>query len=126
MINIASGASAANSTVNVLDGAGSAGTQTLNVLGSGATRAGAVNISTGAAAHVTTIGSSTSGNITNLYSAITALPGPVYVYTGPGAPSNGLALHAGDLYINTTGATSSTRLYIATGVGAWTNVTCAA
>jgi len=55
-INLAGGASAANSTVNILSGNASAGTQTFNVMTG--TRAGAVNISTGAAAHVTTIGNS--------------------------------------------------------------------
>lgn len=54
------------------------------------------------------------------------LPGPVNIITGAGVPANGLALHVGDMYINTTGATAATRLYIATGAGAWTNVVCAA
>lgn len=55
-----------------------------------------------------------------------ALPGPVYIYTGAGAPGNGLALHVGDMYINTTAASAVTRLYIATAASTWTNVTCAA
>jgi len=54
------------------------------------------------------------------------LPGPVQVISGAGAPATGLALHIGDLYINTTAASATTRLYIATAVGTWTNVTCAA
>lgn len=54
------------------------------------------------------------------------LPGPVNIITGAGAPANGLALHVGDIYINTTAASAATRIYVATGVGAWTNVTCAA
>lgn len=124
VVNIAAGASGANSTVNILSGNATAGTQTLNALTG--TRAGAVNIGTGAAAHVITVGSSTAGNITHLNSPITSLPGPVFVYTGAGSPANGLALHVGDLYINTTAATAATRMFIATGVGAWTNVTCAA
>lgn len=124
VVNISSGASGANSTVNILSGNGSAGTQTANILTG--TRAGVVNIGTGAAAHQITIGSSTASNLTTLASPITALPGPVYIYTGAGVPSNGLALHVGDLYINTTAATSTTRMYIATAASTWTNVTCAA
>lgn len=54
------------------------------------------------------------------------LPGPINVYTGAGAPGAGLAVNVGDLYVNTTAATAATRLYIATGAGTWTNVTCAA
>lgn len=73
----------------------------------------------------------TTGNVTisdgNLVLSTAAtyisLPGPVFVYSGAGAPSNGLALHTGDLYINTTAATTTTRLYIATGAGAWTYFT---
>lgn len=54
------------------------------------------------------------------------LPGPVQIISGAGAPAGGLALNVGDLYINTTAASAVTRLYIATGAGVWTNVTCAA
>lgn len=126
IVNLLSGATpGASTTLNIMDGAGTAGTQTVNMLASGATRAGVVNISTGAAAHITTIGSSTSGNLTVLASPITSFPGPVYVYTGAGAPSAGLALHVGDLYINTTAASATTRMYIATAASTWTNVTCA-
>ena len=124
IINVAAGASAANSTVNILSGNGSAGTQTANILTG--TRAGAVNIGSGAAAHQIVIGNSNAGNLTTLASPITALPGPVYIYTGAGAPGNGLALHVGDLYINTTAASATTRMYIATAASTWTNVTCAA
>jgi len=124
VVDIASGASGADSVVNILAGNGTAGTQTANVMTG--TRAGVVNISTGAAAHVTTIGSSTAGNRTVLASPITQLPGPVYVYTGAGAPANGLALHIGDLYIRTDAGGATERMYIATAAGAWTNVTCAA
>lgn len=62
IINVAGGASAANSTVNILSGNGSAGTQTLNALSGN--RAGALNLGTGAAAHVIAIGSSSAGAIT--------------------------------------------------------------
>jgi hypothetical protein len=101
-----------------------------------------VNSGTGASAfaanatdHSTTVGSTTGVSATTvqggtagitLTAPFVALPGPVYIYTGAGAPGNGLALHIGDMYINTTAASAVTRLYIATGVGAWTNVTCAA
>lgn len=61
VINVSSGASAANSTVNILSGNGTAGTQTLNVLTG--TRAGALNLATGAAAHVITIGGTSAGAI---------------------------------------------------------------
>ena len=66
----------------------------------------------------------TNGNIV-LSTAATyiSLPGPVFIYSGAGAPANGLALHTGDLYINTTAASTTTRLYIATGAGAWTYFT---
>jgi hypothetical protein len=69
----------------------------------------------------------TSGNIV-LSAAATyiSMPGPVFIYSGVGAPSNGLALHVGDMYINTTAATAATRIYVATAASTWTNVTCAA
>lgn len=62
IINVANGASAANSTVNVLSGNGTAGTQTLNILAG--TRAGALNLATGAAAHVIAVGSASAGAVT--------------------------------------------------------------
>jgi hypothetical protein len=62
IINVANGASAANSTVNILSGNGSAGTQTCNILGG--TRAGALNLAKGAAAHVIGIGSASAGAVT--------------------------------------------------------------
>lgn len=55
-----------------------------------------------------------------------SMPGPVFIYSGAGAPANGLALHVGDMYINTTAASATTRLYIATAASTWTNITCAA
>ncbi len=69
----------------------------------------------------------TNGNVV-LSTAATyvQLPGPVKIMSGAGAPSNGLAVNVGDMYINTTAATSATRLYIATAASTWTNVTCAA
>lgn len=62
VVNISSGASGADSTVNVLSGNGSAGTQTFNLLTG--TRAGALNLATGAAAHVVAVGSASAGAVT--------------------------------------------------------------
>lgn len=71
--------------------------------------------------------STTNGNVVlNGAGTFISLPGPVYIYSGAGAPSAGLALHVGDMYINTTAASAATRLYIATAASTWTNVTCAA
>jgi hypothetical protein len=55
-----------------------------------------------------------------------ALPGDARLLSGTGAPAGGLANAIGSMYINLTAASAVTRLYIATAVGAWTNVTCAA
>ena len=55
-----------------------------------------------------------------------SMPGPVFIYSGAGAPGAGLALHAGDMYIRTDPAGATSRLYIATAASTWTNVTCAA
>lgn len=61
VVNILNGATpGANNTLNIMNGAGAAGTQTVNILASGATRAGAVNIATGVAAHAVTIGQVTT------------------------------------------------------------------
>jgi len=54
------------------------------------------------------------------------LPGPVFIMSGAGVPANGLAIQAGDMYIRTDPAGATSRIYIATGAGAWSNVTCAA
>jgi len=54
------------------------------------------------------------------------LPGAVRIMTGAGAPANGLATAIGCIYIRTDAAAAAERIYIATGVGAWSNVTCAA
>lgn len=127
-INIASGNNSANNSVNILNGVMTGGAPTLNIMASGG-EAGFVNIANGAVANSVIIGSTTGAAVTTikggtggitLNAPFTALPGPVYLYTGAGVPSNGLALHIGDMYINTTAATAGTRLYIATGVGAWT------
>jgi len=113
VVNIATGASAANNTVNILSGTPTAGTAT-------------VNVGTGAYATQVNLGSATGGNRVNIASNPFQIAGPVFVYTGAGAPAGGSAVHVGDLYINTTAATAATRMYIATAVGTWTNITCAA
>ena len=79
--------------------------QTINI---GVTAApNLVNVgSTNGAAH-TTIQGGTLG--ITLTAPFVALPGPVFIYTGAGAPSAGLALHVGDMYINTTAASATTR-----------------
>jgi fibronectin-binding autotransporter adhesin len=66
VVNILNGATpGANNTLNIMNGAGTAGTQTVNILASGATRAGAINLGTGIAAHVVTIGQVTSSLVVN-------------------------------------------------------------
>lgn len=111
----------------------SSGTGVMNISADAA--ATTVNIATAAAVKTVTVGSTNTTSATTiragtagitLTAPFVALPGPVYMYTGAGAPGNPLALHVGDIYINTTAASAVTRMYIATGVGAWTNVTCAA
>jgi hypothetical protein len=64
-VNILNGTTpGANTTLSIMNGAASAGTQTVNILASGATRAGVVNIATGAAAHTLTLGTTNSAAIT--------------------------------------------------------------
>ncbi len=65
----------ANNTLNIMNGAGTAGTQTVNILASGATRAGAINLGTGVAAHVITIGQVTSALTVNCPQTITLASG---------------------------------------------------
>lgn len=69
----------------------------------------------------------TNGNVVlSTAATFVQLPGPIKIMSGAGAPANGLAAEAGDMYINTTPAGATSRIYVATGAGAWTNVTCAA
>jgi hypothetical protein len=69
----------------------------------------------------------TNGNVVISTAAkFLQLPGPVKIMSGAGAPASGLATEVGDMYINTTAASATTRLYIATAASTWTNVTCAA
>lgn len=111
----------------------SSGTGVMNISADGA--ATTVNIATAGAVKLVTVGSTTGASSTTiragtagitLTAPFVALPGPVYMYTGAGAPGNPLALHIGDIYINTTAASAVTRMYIADGVGSWVNVTCSA
>jgi hypothetical protein len=78
---------------------------------------------TAAAGNIT----ATNGNVV-LSTAATylALPGPIRIQSGAGAPAAGLAVEVGDIYINTTAASAVTRIYVATAAGTWTNITCAA
>ena len=66
----------------------------------------------------------TGGNIDLTADAL--LLNGVHIYTGAGAPAAGLALAAGDLYINTTPTGAADRMFIATAANTWTNFTCAA
>ena len=66
-----------------------------------------------------------AGNI-NMTAGQINLTGPVQVLTGAGVPAGGLALNVGDLYINTTAATTTTRLYIAVAAGTWAHFTASA
>jgi len=127
------GTSVTSGTINI--GGTGAGVGTITIAGGTGIRA--VNIGTGtgvttvgigssAQTHVVTIGNNTAGNITNLNSPVVNLRGPIRVLTGAGAPAGGLALEAGDFYINTTPTGATDRAFMATGVGAWTNFTMAA
>lgn len=76
LVNILNGATpGASTTLNIMNGAGTAGTQTVNILASGATRAGAINLGTGIAAHVITIGQVTSSLVVNCPQTITLASG---------------------------------------------------
>ncbi len=113
------GGSTASQTISI----GNAGTSAKTILIGSASAANLVTIGSVTGAAATTVRGGTGGIYLN--APFTELPGPIYLYTGAGDPGNGLALHAGDMYIRTDPAGATTRLFIATGVGAWTNVTCA-
>lgn len=102
VINLAAGAAAADSTVNILSGNGSAGTQTLNALTG--TRAGALNLATGAAAHVVAVGSASAGAITVDTAAgisLDAATASNFTVTGAGADLT-LASDGGSVKVNST------------------------
>lgn len=76
-----------------------------------------------------TVGNLTASNgnvVLSTAATFVQLPGPIKIMSGAGAPANGLAAEAGDLYVRTDPAGATSRIYVATGAGAWTNVTCAA
>lgn len=117
-VNIASGASANVTTIGTTT---AASTLTLNT--PTGTPVAAANGLTATVGNITT----TNGNVV-LSTAATyvQLPGPIKIMSGAGAPANGLAAEAGDMYIRTDPAGATSRIYIATAANAWTNVTCAA
>lgn len=142
IVNI--GAAGVTSTILGTAGINNSGAG-VTTIGTGGT--GAVNIgnATGNTSVTGTLGvagtlsssvaiTATTGNITAsngnviLTAATTyiSLPGPVRIQSGAGAPAAGLAVEVGDMYINTTAASPTTRIYVATAAGTWTNVTCAA
>lgn len=103
-----------------------AGTGMTSTTGNIVATAGAVNAGTSMTA---TLGNITATNGNVVLSTATnkvVLPGPVDIKSGAGAPAGALALHIGDVYINTTAASAVTRMYIADSVGSWVNVTCSA
>jgi len=109
------------------------GTGALQLSNDGA--ATAVDIATGAGVKTTTLGSTNTTSTTTINSGtggiqlvapLVRLNALVNIYVGAGAPGAPLALEAGDMYIRTNPTGPTERLYIATGVGTWTNVTCAA
>lgn len=124
-INI--GTDAAVKTITIGDATG-ATTVSVNV-GTGAANFGAnatdhsTNVGSPNGVSLTTVLAGTSGIF--LSAPFVVLPGPVHLYTGAGAPAGGLALNVGDLYVNTAANLPTNRLYIASGAGVWTNVTCA-
>lgn len=114
---------------NIVIGGGT-GAQTINIGNS--TGGKDISIGTGAGVNLVEIGSANGGSSTTIQAGTQGvatiapffrLNNTVNIYEGAGAPDNGLALEAGDLYINTTASTTTTRLYIATGAGAWTYFT---
>jgi hypothetical protein len=130
-ISLGSGASAANSTVNILTGNATAGIQTFNVMTG--TRAGAVNISTGAAAHTTIIGTVTAASSVKLQTPTST--GVVFqtgatavsILCGAGDPNTVVTATKGSLYLNTAGSGVGDRAWInTTGAAVWTAVTTVA
>ncbi len=130
-ISLGSGASGANSTVNILTGNGTAGTQTFNALTG--TRAGAMNLATGAAANTSIIGTITAGSTltlrapTSIGVALTTGATTVNILCGAGDPNTVVTAPQGSLYTNTTGSGVANRLWVnTTGAAVWTNVVTAA
>jgi hypothetical protein len=120
------------------------GTTNINVAGAAATTigtggTGAVNIGNATGNTTVTGNLDASGNIVSTLGDIVAttgtvnavaifLAGGIEILTGAGSPAGVITPSAvGSLYLNTTGASATTRLYIATGLVAadWVNITCA-
>lgn len=114
------GAGTATQTISIGNAGGS---PKVILIGTGATN-NAVTVGTTNSSASTVVQAGTGGIYLN--APFTELPGPIYLYTGAGTPSNALALHAGDLYINTTPTGATDRMFIATAASTWTNVSCAA
>lgn len=115
------GASSASQTISI--GNGATNPKTI-LIGTSGSSANLITMGSVSGAASTEIRAGTAGIYLN--APFVELPGPIFMYTGAGTPGNGLALHAGDVYINTTPTMATDRMFIATGAGAWTNVTCAA
>lgn len=145
VVNIATGAAGASSTVNILTGVATAGTQSVNIATGASAKAVvignttasttvALNTPSGTAVVAANGLTATAGNITasngnvvlSTAASFVQLPGPIKIMSGAGAPANGLAAEAGDLYIRTDPAGATSRIYVATAANTWTNVTCAA
>jgi hypothetical protein len=122
------------------------GGQTIAVGGSGgntitignAQTAGSVTVGSAMTTGTITIGGTSLAAGVAITTAATNGTGPVQagikltqgtsvsrIMNGAGVPSNGLAVNVGDIYINTTAASATTRMYICTVDGTWTNFTCA-
>jgi hypothetical protein len=108
---------------------------TIATTGTGSVTIGNVTGNTSVVGTLTTSGAitATAGNITatagnvvlSTAASFVQLPGPVNISSGAGVPG-ALALHVGDIYINTTAATAATRVYCASAVGTWVNFTMSA
>ena len=126
------GTGANTGTISIAPGTGA---QTIDIAASG-TGSKSINIGATGSLNAVAIGSTTGASNTEIKGGtlgvtvnapfLELINGPVFIYSGAGAPANGLALHAGDLYINTTPTGAADRIFVATGAGAWTNVSCAA
>lgn len=121
-------------TGNIVATAGQVNAGTTMTAGTGITATTGNIVATAGAVNAGTSMTATSGNITAtngniVLSAATTgitLPGPTRIINGAGVPANGLAVNVGDIYVNTTAASATTRIYVATAAGTWTNITCAA
>lgn len=111
-----------NNDVNINSNSGSTGDTAIGCIGGGNVFIAALGSTADVAICDIGTGALTMGNPTGevTINSILNLPGPIRIITGSGTPSNGLAIQAGDLYINTNPTTANNRLFIATGAGAWT------